>query len=118
MPQPGPSERQVRRGAASGASDLSAPRRPRGSSVCPGAGVLWGSGMRWQQLSASLGLRSPLAWDLGEGTGAFAASEMGRHSWTGRRHCGEVHGVFTCWEERELARSVWVLRSLVTHAQG
>lgn len=119
MPQLGPSERQVRRGAASGASDLSPPHLLRGSSVCPAAGALWGSGMRWQQLSASLGLRSPPAWDLGEGTGAFAASEMGRHSWTGRQRGGEVPGGFlTCWEERELAGRVWVLRSPVTHTPG
>lgn len=63
----------------------------------------------------ALGLLSPHQWDLSEGPGALAASGIGRHCWTGRQHCGEIRGVFTCRQERELTRAVWVLRAFVTH---
>lgn len=55
MPQRGPSELQVSRGAASVASDLS--RTPFAPQVLgpSGAGGPWRSGMRWQQLSAPSG---------------------------------------------------------------
>ena len=62
----------------------------------------------------ALGLLSPQGGDLGVGAGVFAASGIGRHSWTGGQYCGEVHGVFTCGEEREFAGGVGILPSHAT----